>query len=205
MRKALILVAILLLALLPVVRAESSGLYWAKSYGGSYGDVIKAVKVLPDGSIIAVGYTNSFGAGGDDALVMKLNPDGSLAWAKTYGGKDSDGANAVALAPNGDIIVAGYTDSFGAGYEDVWVLRLDSNGNVKWQKTYGGSDEDVADAVALAGNDIIVAGETWSFGAGTPKYSNAWVLRLDANGNVKGQKNLRGKRLGCCQRGCYRS
>ncbi|WP_297073251.1 hypothetical protein [Thermococcus sp.] len=107
MRKALILVAILLLALLPMVRAESSGLWWAKTYGGSYWDKIADVKVLPDGSIIAVGYTGGFGAGARDALVMKLNPDGSVAWAKLYGGEHWDYAFAVALAPNGDIIVAG--------------------------------------------------------------------------------------------------
>ena len=183
MRKALILVAILLLALLPMVRAESSGLWWAKSYGGSGDDGITDVKVLPDGSIIAVGYTYSFSAGWYDALVMKLNPDGSVAWAKTYGGSEKDNAWSVAIAPNGDIIVAGYTGSFGAGGWDFWVLRLDANGNVKWQKTYGGSSRDWADAVAIADNgDIIVAGHYGVDLLGS--YSDFWVLRLDANGNV---------------------
>ncbi len=103
--------------------------------------------------------------GSYDALVMKLNPDGSVAWAKTYGGTKDDVANAVAVASNGDIIVVGYTYSFGAGKEDVWILRLDENGNIKWQKTYGGKYLDEADAVAVASNgDIIVIGDTWSFG-----------------------------------------
>ena len=130
MRKALILVAILLLALLPVVRAESSGLWWAKTYGGSDWDEIADVKVLPDGSIIVVGYTDSFGAGKGDTLVMKLNPDGSVAWAKTYGGEYGDWANAVALAPNGDIIVVGRYNAYYSDEEgwisSAWVLRLDS-------------------------------------------------------------------------------
>ena len=65
-------------------------------------------------------------------------------WAKTYGGSSDDWAYSVAIAPNGDIIVTGRTESFGAGGRDFWVLRLDENGNVKWQKTYGGSDEDWA-------------------------------------------------------------
>ncbi len=171
----------------PSVRADGFN-YWARSYGGSGTDVINDVKVLPDGSIIAVGYTTSSGAGGKDVLVMKLSPEGGIAWAKTYGGTKDDVANAVAIADNGDVIVAGWTGSFGAGDYDVWVLHLDSNGNVKWQKTYGGSDYDEANAVALASNgDIIVAGWTGSFGAG----GGVWVLRLDANGNVKWQKTYR--------------
>jgi len=61
-------------------------------------------------------------------------------WVKTYGGSYNDLARAVAIAPNEDIIVTGKTASFGAGGWDVWVLRLDENGNVKWQKTYGGKN-----------------------------------------------------------------
>ncbi|WP_010476896.1 protein kinase domain-containing protein [Thermococcus zilligii] len=186
---ALTLAFSLLAVQIPAVTAGASN-YWAKSYGGQSDDFINDVKVLPDGGIIAVGSTASFGAGEKDVLVMKLNPDGSLAWAKTYGGIDYDEASAVALADNGDIIVAGHTSSFGAGYEDVWVLRLDKNGNIKWQKTYGGISSDRASAVALADNgDIIVAGYTESFGASGHYF---WVLRLDANGNIKWQKTYGG-------------
>ncbi|WP_198362115.1 PEGA domain-containing protein [Thermococcus pacificus] len=171
----------------PGIKADSFN-YWAKSYEGT--DAINDVKVLSDGSIIAVGYTSSFGPGGNDALVIKLNPDGSIAWARTYRCDIYDRATAVAVADNGDIIVAGWTESFGAGYDDAWVLRLDANGNIKWQKTYGGRDHDDARAVAIADNgDIIVAGRTWSFGAGR---ADVWVLRLDENGNVKWQKTYGG-------------
>jgi len=122
-------------------------------------------------------------------LPGKVSAEESSYWVKTYGGSDYDWAHAVAIAPNDDIIVAGYTTSFGAG-DDVLVLRLDEYGNVKWQKTYGGSEHDVAHAVAVAENgDIIVAGETESFGTGR---TDAWVLRLDENGNVKWQKTYGG-------------
>ena len=105
-------------------------------------------------------------------------------WAKTYGGSDSDLAEAVAVAPNGDIIVAGWTNSSGAGSADVWVLRLDESGNVKWSKTYGGEKWDMATAVAVAPNgDVIVAGETESFGAGG---WDAWVLKLPLDGILLG-------------------
>ncbi|MDK2983873.1 MAG: hypothetical protein PWP19_1351 [Thermococcaceae archaeon] len=60
--------------------------------------------------------------------VLRLDADGNVKWQKTYGGRDGEGAHAIAIADNGDIIVAGYTSSFGAGLADVWVLRLDENG-----------------------------------------------------------------------------
>ncbi len=180
---ALVLVFSVLVVQAPAAKADNFN-YWARSYGGSGTDVINDVKVLSDGSIIAVGYTTSSGAGGKDVLVMKLSPEGSLAWAKTYGGTKDDVANAVALASNGDVIVAGLTYSFGAGDWDFWVLRLDENGNVKWQKTYGGESWDKANAVAVADNgDVIVAGDTWSFGAGNRDF---WVLRLPPDGNLLG-------------------
>ena len=174
-----------------VLRLDENGnVKWQKTYGGSNYDYAEAVAIAPNGNIIVAGWTLSFGAGDRDVWVLRLDENGNVKWQKTYGGSSTDVANAVALAPNGDIIIAGNTWSFGAGDADVWILRLDENGNVKWQKTYGGKNGDVANAVALADNgDIIVAGWTGSFGAGK---DDAWVFRLDENGNVKWQKTYGG-------------
>ncbi len=165
---------------------------WFKTYGGAKRDSFKDVKIAPNGDIIVAGYTESFGRRYRNVWVLKLDAEGNLKWQKIYGGSHSDGANAIAVANNGDIIVVGYTYSFGASvgeWPDVWVLRLDSEGNVIWQKTYGGKEEDRAYAAALASNgDIIIAGYTTSFGSGTPDYSNVWVLRLDSEGNVIWQR-----------------
>ncbi|WP_456365007.1 PEGA domain-containing protein [Thermococcus sp.] len=175
-----------------VLRLDSNGnVKWQKTYGGSDVDMAFAVAIAGNGDIIVAGVTNSFGAGNADIWVLRLDSEGNVKWQKTYGGSDIDIATAVAVAPNGDIIVAGVTNSFGAGDGDFWVLRLDENGNVKWQKTYGGGDDDIAAAVAIAGNgDIIVAGGTDSFGAGN---ADIWVLRLDSEGKVKWQKTYGGR------------
>ena len=171
-----------------IIRMDKNGkIKWAK---GIYNGHLETITVTPNGDIIVAGFTESFGAGYDDVWVLRLDSEGNVKWQKTYGGRGSDWANAVAIAPNGDVIVAGYTKSFGAGSYDVWVLRLDANGNVKWQKTYGGSGLDGATAVAVAPNgDVIVVGSTDSFGAG---YDDVWVLRLDSEGNVKWQKTYGG-------------
>ncbi len=159
---------------------------WAKKDGD---DSFNSVTVAPNGDIIVAGSTESFGAGDRDVWILRLDADGNVKWQKTYRGPSDEWATAVALADNGDIIVAGYTYSFGAGGWDAWVLRLDSKGNVKWQKTYRGSRGDGAYAVAVAPNgDIIIAGDTRSFGAGTPDYENVWIIRLDSEGRIIWQK-----------------
>ncbi|NJE60196.1 hypothetical protein [Thermococcus sp. 21S7] len=125
----LVVIALVLLSLMPipVVKAEGS-YYWVKTYGGSGTDVINDVKLLDDGSVIAVGYTNSYGydAGDYDVFVMKLSPNGKVEWAKTYGGSGDDRASAVAIAPNGDIIVTG-----------TGLLRLGPDGELKWAVELG--------------------------------------------------------------------
>jgi len=170
-----------------VLRLDSNGnIKWQKAYGGSDYDGAYAVATAKNGDIIVAGWTESFGAGGRDAWVLRLDSEGNVKWQKSYGGSGWDEAYSVAIAKNGDIVVAGVTTSFGAGGDDVWVLRLDAKGNVKWQKTYGKGQKDEAYAVTIAPNgDIIVAGDTWSFGTGN---GDAWVLRLDSNGNIKWQK-----------------
>jgi uncharacterized delta-60 repeat protein len=190
---ALLWIALILSALITfpgTAKAEDTN-WWMKTYGGSRDDRATAVALAPNGDIIVVGNTRDPGVGSDDALVLRLDGRGNVKWEKVYGGGDYDRANAVAVAPNGDIIIAGETKSFGAGNTDAWVLRLDENGDVKWGKTYGGSDNDGASGVAIAPNgDIIVVGDTKSFGAGG---YDLWVLRLNGEGNVRWEKTYGGK------------
>ncbi len=170
-----------------VMRLSPSGdVKWQMTYGGTGDDEAYGVTLTPGGNIVVSGYTESFGADDWDAWILRLKGNGSVIWQKTYGGKGSDEANAVAIAPNSDIIVAGDTSSFGAGASDVWVLRLDGDGNAKWEKAYGGKKDDYANAVSLSpSGDIIVAGGTYSFGAGG---KDIWVLKLDSEGNVEWEK-----------------
>ena len=72
---------------------------------------------------------------------MKLDANGNVTWQKTYGGSSGDDcAHSIQQTSDGGFIVAGATSSYGAGSFDYWVLKLDANGNIIWQKTYGGSD-----------------------------------------------------------------
>ncbi|MFC2042074.1 M24 family metallopeptidase [Chloroflexota bacterium] len=118
--------------------------FWAKTYGGADSENPRCIEQTSDGGYIVAGYTESFGAGDEDIWVIKLASNGDVEWQKTYGGSDVERARSIQQTTDGGYIVAGYTMSFGAGEGDFWLLKLTSNGNVEWQKTYGGSDWDLA-------------------------------------------------------------
>jgi hypothetical protein len=166
---------------------------FAATYGGTEADQANAIQQTSDGGYILAGYTSSSGAGGQDAWLVKLNPDGTVAWSKTYGGTEDDAAHAVLQTIDGGYILAGFTESFGAGLSDVWVLKLDASGTVAWQQTYGGTDDDEAFAIQQTNEGgYIVAGVTESYGAGL---TDAWVLKLSASGGVTWQKTYGGTGL----------
>ena len=164
---------------------------WQKTYGGAGYDSYPAPQQTSDGGYIVAGGTNSFGAGGYDFWVLKLNADGSVAWQKTYGGVGGyDIAFSIQQTSDGGYIVAGQTTSFGAGNTDAWVLKLNPDGSVAWQKTYGGAADDFAYSIQQTSDGgYIVAASTSSFGAGS---TNAWVLKLNANGSLAWQKTYGG-------------
>lgn len=176
-----------------VLRFDKNGkIKWQKTYGGNHWDGVYAVAPAPNGDMIAAGWTDSFGTWNHLGWILRIDQDGNVKWQKWYGRQEAedyavDDLEAVAVAPDGDIIAVGYTMALSkGGTGDVWVARLTSDGNVKWQKIYGGKNDSDAHAVAVAPNgDIIVAGETASFGAGDHDF---WVLRLGSNGDIKWQK-----------------
>jgi len=114
-----------------VLKLKSDGTVdWQKTYGGGGYDSASSIQQTSDGGYIVAGVTTSFGAGGYDFWVLKLDGSGNVQWQKTYGGTGNDYANSIQQTTDGGYIVAGVTTSFGAG-GDFWVLKLDSSGNVQ--------------------------------------------------------------------------
>jgi uncharacterized delta-60 repeat protein len=191
---ALLLVLFLLVPVLicapASTQAQPSCPQWARSYGGSAWDRACSIQQTADGGYIVAGWTGSFGAGGPNFWVLKLQANGDIAWQKTYGGTDWDEATSIQQTADGGYIVAGWTGSFGAGSYDVWVLKLQANGDIAWQKTYGGTSWDEAASIQqTADGGYVVAGLTDSFGAGDPDAGpDFWVLKLQTNGDIDWQK-----------------
>lgn len=174
-----------------IVRLTPSGaLQWAYTYGGGEIDNLQSCIELGDGGFVAAGYTSSFGAGYSDAWVLRLNDDGSIQWSKTFGGTGVDYAKAIRVLGDGGFIVAGYTGSFGSGADDIWLLRLDADGNVLWQKTYGSSSIENTYAIEEVPQEgFIVAGQT---NAPDGSQRGIILLRLDADGNPRWQRVIKG-------------
>lgn len=159
---------------------------WAKTYGGAGSEMGNTVQATSDGGYVVAERTDSFGAGMADAWVIRLNADGDIVWQKAFGGAGNEFARSVRQTSDGGFVVLGYTNSFGAGGFDVWLLRLDSGGAILWQKTYGGASSDFGHSVQQTGDGgFILAGVTSSFGAGS---SDAWLIKTDVDGNVTWQK-----------------
>ena len=160
---------------------------WAKTYGGSSTDIPYSIQQASDGGFIIAGETSSFGFN-TDVWILKLDVNGGITWQKTYGGVGIDIAHSMQQTSDGGFVVAGETSSFGAD-TDVWILKLDAQGNIAWQKTYGGVGIDIAHSMQQTSDGgFVVAGETSSFGADT----DVWILKLDANGNVGWEKRYGG-------------
>ena len=113
-------------------------------------------------------------------------------WAKSYGGASSDGAFSIQQTADGGYVVAGFTNSFGAGGADFWVLKLRGNGTIQWQKTYGAGGDVALSVQQTADGGYVVAGFTDSFGAGVGDF---WVLKLHGDGTIQWQKTYGGAEL----------
>jgi len=106
------------------------------AYGGSGEELCSKVLVV-DGGIVLSGHTTSFGAGDYDFLVLKTDSNGDALWTKTYGGLGEDISLGADTTKDKGFILIGYTNSFGAGSNDILLVKTDSLGNVEWSKAYG--------------------------------------------------------------------
>ena len=136
-----------------VLKLSGSGdVVWQKTYGGRYSKQSASIQQTTDGGYVVAGSIYSAGRY-LDIVVLKLDSNGNITWQKGYGGSDSDAARFIQQITGGGYILAGDTESFGAGGYDNWVLKLDSNGDVIWQKTYGGSYNDYGSSIRENADD----------------------------------------------------
>ncbi|MDM8540115.1 hypothetical protein QUF90_03410 [Desulfococcaceae bacterium HSG9] len=174
---------ITLLMCIPVTAADP----FAAAYGGFGHEKTAAADITSDGGVIAVGQTDSFGAGDTDMWLVKLDAAGKIEWQKAVGGPGFDTAHSVHQIVGG-YIVAGVTTS-DDGNKDIAVIKLDSGGAVQWQKTYGGTAPEDKPVIHPIGDGFILCALTASFGAGE---TDIQVLRLDNNGDVIWQRTYGG-------------
>ncbi|HPH11626.1 MAG TPA: hypothetical protein PKW59_12260 [Thermotogota bacterium] len=194
-----------------VLRLNSSGnIVWKKCYGGSDVDQAYSVKALPDGGFVVAGWTQSKDGdvsgnhGGSDYWVIRLNANGNLVWQRCLGGNAYDYAYDILPTSDGGFIVTGaaesYSGSSGSGnisapkgnvsmtQRDVWVAKLNAEGRILWEKSYGGSNSEYGRKIIPLENDrYMIAGGTESSDKDVGYYhsnSDAWVFVIDTNGKL---------------------
>ncbi|MCK4306892.1 hypothetical protein KAW50_01540, partial [candidate division WOR-3 bacterium] len=175
--------------------ADAPDTLWTKTYGGTYFDYGESVQECAEGGFIIAGATKSFGAGSYDIYLVRTDANGDALWTKTYGGTDYDWGKSVEECAGGGFIITGYTYSFGAGMDDVYLIRTNSNGDTLWTKTYGGTGNDGGYSVQeCADSGFVIAGATGSFGVG---YYNVYLIRTDVDGDTLWTRTYGGTDYDC--------
>ena len=160
-----------------VVKTDADGMVtWIKSFGGNENENAFDVLQTIEGGYTLVGSTGSYGQGEEDIWLISLNKEGNMLWNATYGGPMEDVALSFIQTTDEAFTIIGYTESFGAGRQDIWVIRADKRGTLQWNQTIGGTMEDIGGGIlALDNNEYIVAGHTRSFGQGM---FDLWLVKL---------------------------
>lgn len=164
-----------------LIKTDSSGnMEWDKTFGGSGLDLPGSVQQTSDGGYVVFAQTTSYGAGGRDAWLIKTDSSGNKQWDKTFGGKEEEPSFSGQQTSDGGYILAGSTSSYGEGSSDILLIKTDQNGNVLWDKTFGGSGYDSANSVRQTTDGGYVIGGLTFVGANDQR---GWAIKTDSSGN----------------------
>ncbi|MFB3895569.1 MAG: hypothetical protein ACE14V_04625 [bacterium] len=175
-----------------LVKTDSKGtLAWSTTFGGSTTDYGQSIATTRDGGYIITGGTCSYGMGSFDLYLIKTDNHGTLEWSTTFGGSGFDYGHYVLQAQDGGYIVAGYTQSFGAGSDDVYLIKTNQLGTLEWSTTIGGAKSDRGFSIAQClDGGYIITGETNSNNSGY--VLDVYLVKTDSLGNFQWQKYFGG-------------
>jgi hypothetical protein len=165
-----------------VIKLDSKGnLSWSKAIGGTKGEMGFSIIQASDGGYAITGSTVSYALGNNsksDVYLVKLDALGVLKWTRTIGGYNSDVGNSIIQSKDGGYTIAGSTSSYGPGSSDVYVIKLDSVGTLKWTKTVGGTNSD-------AGLSIIqTKDEGYAVSGISNSYGGVYIIKFDSIGGT---------------------
>lgn len=179
-----------------VIKLNANGiLEWQVSYGGSNFDQPTSMIETSDGGIALAGFSNSNDGdvGGNEGLfdywVIKLDANGSLQWEENYGGSDSDSPQSIVETTDGGFAVVGGSPSddgdvsVNNGLKDYWVLKLDANGGIEWEKNLGGNDGEQGNSIIeTSDGNLAIAGSSYSNSGdvgGNQGFIDFWILEIE--------------------------
>jgi hypothetical protein len=162
-----------------VLVAQAPETLWTRTYGGIGFEESHSVQQTTDGGYIIAGHTYEYPK--RDFYLVKTNDIGDTLWTRIYGGSGDEEAYSVQQTSDGGYIITGWTDSYGAGFNDVWLIKTDASGDTLWTKTFGGGDYDGGNFVQQTfDGGYIIAGSSASYGGGDDDF---WLIKTDASGD----------------------
>ncbi|WP_396147641.1 hypothetical protein [Flavobacterium sp.] len=199
------------------VKIDGQGNFmWYRYFGGTQNDRVNDVVEANDGGLVMVGYSESSNfdiidnKGSYDFWAVKINANGSLQWKHNYGGSAIDQAYGITKTNNNSYLIVGRTNSLdkdvskSLGGFDAWVIHIDDHGHLIWNKSFGGSEFDIATSIKLLSNgNFGIVGNTRSILDGKPNkgQNDFWFLEVDnkANSKVYWQKTFGGSNIDIAQ------
>lgn len=190
--------------------SENGDLQWSKYFGGSFTDAPFGVVETEDQNFIIAGSSDSADVdisknnGSYDFWVLKITSEGSLLWERSFGGSEIDEGRAITSTNDGNFIIVGDTRSTDKdvsnnhGAADVWIIKMNTDGNLIWEKTIGGSSFDVARSVTKTqDNGFIISGSSRSLDDGFTNQgqNDALLLKIDSEGNLIWKQTIGGSEI----------
>ncbi len=193
-------------------RLDAGGnLLWRRYFGGTNNDRAHSVVQANDGGFIMAGFSESgdsdisLSKGSYDFWVVKIADNGDLVWERSYGGSGIEVSYDIAKTSDNAYVVAGHTFSTDEdvsknnGASDIWLIKIDENGNLLWERTYGGTAYDTAQSVSLTGDGgFVISGNSRSSDMDVTENAgenDIWVLKTDSEGNPIWQQTYGGSAL----------
>lgn len=198
-----------------VLKLDASGnTIWQESYGGNEFDFLNSAVQSPDGGYLLAGHSNSGISGnktvdtkgGSDYWMVKINSTGAVQWQKSHGGTSEDYLRTVLNTDDGGFFVSGASNSGATanksessrGGYDYWVLKLNGSGDIQWQRTLGGiQEEDLFRSIQTSDNGFLLGGHSYSGISGDKSEvsrggNDNWIIKLNDSGNICWQKTIGG-------------
>ncbi|MBI4646078.1 MAG: T9SS type A sorting domain-containing protein, partial [Bacteroidia bacterium] len=197
-----------------VLKIDTTGnILWQKTYGGTDIDFLRDIAEFEDGSLLLAGYSIS-GISGDktdtsrgsfDYWIIKTDQDGTVLWDKTLGGESFDGCFNISISQNNEIILTGSSESNisgeksedNYGIRNIWIIKLDIDGNIIWDRTIGGDFYESYAYTVFVNDNLFTLANSRSDASGTKTEDSKgeadyWLTKLDNNGNIQWDKTIGG-------------
>jgi len=166
---------------------ENGEKIWDNTFGGTGEDTAKAIIETVDNNYLIAGSTTSYGLGKSDVWLIKIDNNGNEIWNKTHGSSEWDEGAAIAKAEGEGYIIIGSTSSYGAGEDDIWVIKINESGFEMWNKTFGGKKVDIGRSIDDTQNGFIIGGITSSYGTGG---DDMWLIKINEEGDEQWNKTF---------------